>query len=90
MRATFGAAEKPRPTIYIRCDTPPSTVRFSDMIDMALILAAGSGTRMQEGNLALHKALVPIGGVPILVRTCQVLAGAGSWPTGFRLWPPAK
>ncbi len=47
------------------------------MIDMALILAAGSGTRMREGDRPLHKALVPIGGVPILVRICQILANAG-------------
>lgn len=77
MQATFGAAEKPHPTIYIRCDAPPSTVPFSGMIDMALILAAASGTRMHEGNMALHKALVPVGSVPIIGRICQILAGVG-------------
>jgi CTP:molybdopterin cytidylyltransferase MocA len=32
---------------------------------------------MQEGNMARHKALVPLGGVPILVRICQILGRAG-------------
>ena len=47
------------------------------MIDLALILAAGSGTRMRVGNFAPHKALAPLGGVPILVRICEVLARVG-------------
>ena len=72
-----GTAQEPRPTIYVQYDGPTNSRAPDRMIDLALILAAGSGSRMQEGNSTQHKALVPLRGVPILVRICQILARAG-------------
>lgn len=47
------------------------------MIDLALILAAGNGSRLQPYVSAPHKALVPIGGEPLLARTCRMLDRIG-------------
>ena len=47
------------------------------VIDLALILAAGNGSRLQPYIPALHKALVPVGGEPLLARTCRILDGIG-------------
>ena len=40
----------------------------------AVVMAAGQGTRMRS---SLPKALVPVGGVPIVTRLLAAIAGAG-------------
>ena len=47
------------------------------MTDLAVILAAGAGSRLQAENLAPHKALIDIGGQPIIAHTCQLLQQMG-------------
>jgi len=47
------------------------------MIDLALILAAGHGSRLRHHVPVPHKALISIGGEPLLTRTCRTLAGIG-------------
>lgn len=47
------------------------------MIDLALILAAGHGSRLRPHVPVPHKALIPIGGEPLLIRTCRTLAEVG-------------
>ena len=47
------------------------------MIDQALILAAGHGSRLRDHVPVAHKALVQIEGEPLLVRTCRMLAQSG-------------
>ena len=47
------------------------------MIDRALILAAGHGSRLRTHITVPHKALVELGGQPILRRTCQILDDMG-------------
>ena len=47
------------------------------MIDLALILAAGNGSRLRHHVSVRHKALISIGGEPVLGRTCRTLAEVG-------------
>jgi 1L-myo-inositol 1-phosphate cytidylyltransferase len=47
------------------------------VIDLAVILAAGGGSRLQPYIPVPHKALVPIGGQPLLARTCRILDQIG-------------
>ncbi|HEY5921527.1 MAG TPA: NTP transferase domain-containing protein [Kofleriaceae bacterium] len=47
------------------------------MIEQALILAAGKGTRLRESRDALPKPLTEVRGVPLVKRTIQSLAAAG-------------
>ena len=47
------------------------------MIDQALILAAGHGSRLRDYVPVTHKALVQIEGEPLLVRTCRMLERSG-------------
>ena len=47
------------------------------MIDQALILAAGHGSRLRDHVPVAHKSLVQIGGEPLLVRTCRMLEQSG-------------
>ena len=47
------------------------------MIDQALILAAGHGSRLRDHVPVAHKALVQIEGEPLLGRTCRILAQIG-------------
>jgi len=47
------------------------------MIDTAVILAAGNGTRLREVSHGLPKPLVPLAGVPILVRIIRAAQDAG-------------
>ena len=44
------------------------------MIDLALILAAGHGSRLRPHVSVPHKALVALAGEPLLARTCRQLA----------------
>lgn len=48
------------------------------MVDQAVILAAGKGTRLRETADALPKPLTEVGGVPLLKRTILTLAAAGA------------
>jgi len=45
-----------------------------------MILAAGKGERMRGAFGGMHKALLPVGGVPLIVRLARSLAGAGIAP----------
>jgi 1L-myo-inositol 1-phosphate cytidylyltransferase len=47
------------------------------LIDLALILAAGKGSRLEGYHSVPHKALIPVGGQPLLVRTCRMLQDLG-------------
>lgn len=47
------------------------------MIDLALILAAGNGSRLNGNHAVPHKALIPVAGQPVLVRTCRILEEIG-------------
>lgn len=47
------------------------------MIDQAVILAAGKGTRLRDSDDALPKPLTEVGGMPLVKRVIQSLAGAG-------------
>jgi 1L-myo-inositol 1-phosphate cytidylyltransferase len=47
------------------------------MIEQAVILAAGKGTRLRESADALPKPLTTVGGVPLIKRTIMTLADAG-------------
>lgn len=47
------------------------------MIDLAVILAAGRGSRLAGATTAAHKALVSVDGEPLLVSTCRTLQGLG-------------
>lgn len=47
------------------------------MIDQALILAAGHGSRLRDHVPEPHKALVEIEGEPLLLRTCKMLDRIG-------------
>lgn len=47
------------------------------MIEQALIIAAGNGTRLLPHVSVAHKALVPIHGEPLLLRTCRMLDDLG-------------
>jgi 1L-myo-inositol 1-phosphate cytidylyltransferase len=47
------------------------------VIDLAVILAAGSGSRLRHHVSETHKALVSIGGEPILLRNCRLLDHIG-------------
>ena len=47
------------------------------MIEQALILAAGHGSRLRDHVPVAHKALVQIEGEPLLVRTCRMLEQSG-------------
>jgi NDP-sugar pyrophosphorylase family protein len=44
----------------------------------ALILAGGEGSRLAASGVTAPKALVPVGGVPQLLRVARVLARAGA------------
>lgn len=45
--------------------------------DLALILAAGTGSRLGKDLSVPHKALTPVGGIPVLLRTCRALEETG-------------
>ncbi len=47
------------------------------MIEQAVILAAGKGTRLRESSDSLPKPLTSVGGVPLIKRTIMTLADAG-------------
>ncbi len=47
------------------------------MIDQALILAAGDGSRLRDHVPVEHKGLVEIEGEPLLGRTCRMLGKIG-------------
>ena len=47
------------------------------MIEQALILAAGAGSRIVAHVAAPHKAMVEVGGKPLLQHTCERLQEAG-------------
>jgi len=47
------------------------------LIDLALILAAGNGSRLNGNHAVPHKALIPVAGQPVLVRICRVLEELG-------------
>lgn len=47
------------------------------VIDQALILAAGHGSRLRDHVPVPHKALVEIEGEPLLLRTCRMLGQLG-------------
>lgn len=47
------------------------------MIDLAVILAAGNGSRLRHHLSVSHKALTPINGEPILIRNCRQLDTIG-------------
>ena len=47
------------------------------MIKLALILAAGHGSRLRPHVPVPHKALVDLDGEPLLTRTCRLLDEAG-------------
>jgi choline kinase len=47
------------------------------MIDHAVILAAGMGTRIREDGSELPKPLRQVGGISLLKRTLMTVAGAG-------------
>src|SRR4051812_4451354 len=46
-------------------------------VTKAVILAAGTGSRLREGEAALPKPLRPVAGVPLCVRVLRTLAAAG-------------
>ena len=47
------------------------------MIEHALVLAAGHGSRLREHLSVPHKALVQLEGEPLLLRTCRMLDRLG-------------
>ena len=47
------------------------------MIEQALVLAAGHGSRLRDHVSVPHKALVEIEGESLLVRTCRILGRVG-------------
>lgn len=47
------------------------------MIEQALLLAAGHGSRLRDHVSVPHKALVDIEGEPLLIRTCRNLGWVG-------------
>lgn len=47
------------------------------MIERAVILAAGLGTRLREDGVDLPKPLREVGGVPLLLRSLRAMAAAG-------------
>jgi 1L-myo-inositol 1-phosphate cytidylyltransferase len=47
------------------------------VIDLAVVLAAGNGSRLRHHVSETHKALIPIGGEPILMRNCRLLDEIG-------------
>ncbi|MFH1569284.1 MAG: NTP transferase domain-containing protein [Gemmatimonadota bacterium] len=47
------------------------------MIELGVILAAGAGTRLHDRGQVPHKALIPVGGEPLIVRNCRLLREAG-------------
>ena len=47
------------------------------MIDHALVLAAGHGSRLRDHVAVPHKALVQLEGEPLLLRTCRMLDRLG-------------
>lgn len=48
------------------------------MIDRAVILAAGLGTRLREDGVDLPKPLREVAGVPLLLRSLRAMAAAGA------------
>ena len=56
---------------------PVIAQRRDTVIDQALILAAGHGSRLRDHVPVTHKALVQIEGEPLLVRTCRMLEQSG-------------
>ena len=47
------------------------------LIEQALVLAAGHGSRLRDHVSVPHKALVEVEGEPLLVRTCRILGRVG-------------
>ncbi len=70
-RADKKGASQDRPFLFFK---PPSFLYNGPM--QAVILAAGKGTRMQPLTDSIPKALIPIGGIPIVARTIQNLPKA--------------
>ena len=56
---------------------PVIAQRRDTVIDQALILAAGHGSRLRDHVPVTHKALVQVEGEPLLVRTCRMLEQSG-------------
>jgi NDP-sugar pyrophosphorylase family protein len=52
-------------------------VGSNDRITKAMVLAAGEGTRLQPLTLRTPKALLPVAGVPLIIRTLAWLRGHG-------------
>ncbi|MCA1833948.1 MAG: NDP-sugar synthase [Actinomycetota bacterium] len=55
------------------------------MIDTAIILSAGLGTRLGPLTDAAPKVLLPVGGEPLLHRTIALLAGSGITRIGINV-----
>lgn len=64
--------------LFIKCNADRQSMSWKEGMHMnAIILAAGVGLRMRAIAQAGHKALMPIGGIPIIERTIQYLQAAG-------------
>jgi glucose-1-phosphate cytidylyltransferase len=60
------------------------------MIDTAVVLCGGRGTRLQQHTQAIPKPLVEVGGLPIVWHVVSIFAAQGvervlDWPPGVRV-----
>src|SRR5919206_3822240 len=64
--------------MYDGCYKRQRSIRFTmEHVQAAVILAAGSGTRMRSSLPGKPKGFVELGGQPIIVRSIQQLQAAG-------------